>query len=470
MPSDFGNYFIMNTFLSKVDVEKNFHLLVIAWVIWNYFPFQKVKNYLTNSNYINQNNKNSVSFVIEEYRAEVTTRSDRYVALSNFLKNISTVKKSRGIGQTKRRANYVENLDCSHYEPDQETPFLIDREREIYGISRHEEVNTGNGNLHKTTLEIYSYKTSHRELTEMIEEINQDWKRSWREQVRKGELCIFNVSFDSGKGTVFKKYPFTTNCSFENTFFPGKEDLIKDLDNFINGEEEWKERGWPYQYGFSLTGKTGCGKTRILKCIAKYTGRHIYQVKINEHVTVMDLINVIHGKLGDLSLDPKEIIIVFEELSDQTELIENREIPPVPEIHGPAVAISFKEENEKKEEKIKTLEKIKNKRQFLSEFLPAIDGLHERDGGMIAITTNFPDRLDPAIMRPGRIDFQFHIDEGYDRETTYQLIKNHWKDIMDTYTSKDLKKEVCDKFTGAELIKKCRTESWDSFKKEFFDV
>ena len=41
----------------------------------------------------------------------------------------------------------------------------------------------------------------------------------------------------------------------------------------------------------------------------------------------------------------------------------------------------------------------------LSCFLNVLDGLIELHGVMIIITTNHPDKLDKALIRPGRIDF-----------------------------------------------------------------
>eukprot|EP00933_Yihiella_yeosuensis_P036739 TRINITY_DN30521_c0_g1_i1.p1 TRINITY_DN30521_c0_g1~~TRINITY_DN30521_c0_g1_i1.p1 ORF type:complete len:175 (-),score=27.16 TRINITY_DN30521_c0_g1_i1:52-576(-) len=41
-----------------------------------------------------------------------------------------------------------------------------------------------------------------------------------------------------------------------------------------------------------------------------------------------------------------------------------------------------------------------------SGFLNCLDGLGAPDDVVICLTTNYPDKLDPAIMRPGRIDLK----------------------------------------------------------------
>lgn len=39
-----------------------------------------------------------------------------------------------------------------------------------------------------------------------------------------------------------------------------------------------------------------------------------------------------------------------------------------------------------------------------SGFLNAIDGVRSQEGRIIILTTNYKERLDPALLRPGRVD------------------------------------------------------------------
>ncbi|KAF2745050.1 hypothetical protein M011DRAFT_469770 [Sporormia fimetaria CBS 119925] len=45
----------------------------------------------------------------------------------------------------------------------------------------------------------------------------------------------------------------------------------------------------------------------------------------------------------------------------------------------------------------------------LSGLLNAIDGATSSDGTILIVTSNYPDRLDKALKRPGRIDYQFEF-------------------------------------------------------------
>jgi mitochondrial chaperone BCS1 len=44
-----------------------------------------------------------------------------------------------------------------------------------------------------------------------------------------------------------------------------------------------------------------------------------------------------------------------------------------------------------------------------SGFLNAIDGVRSQEGRIIIMTTNYKERLDPALLRPGRVDEMYEI-------------------------------------------------------------
>jgi len=45
----------------------------------------------------------------------------------------------------------------------------------------------------------------------------------------------------------------------------------------------------------------------------------------------------------------------------------------------------------------------------LSGLLNALDGVSSREGRVLFLTTNHPDRLDPALIRPGRVDLKLEL-------------------------------------------------------------
>ena len=51
----------------------------------------------------------------------------------------------------------------------------------------------------------------------------------------------------------------------------------------------------------------------------------------------------------------------------------------------------------------------KSSRLTLASLLEVLDGVMEMAGRMLIITTNYPEKLDKALIRPGRIDMKVHF-------------------------------------------------------------
>ena len=59
-----------------------------------------------------------------------------------------------------------------------------------------------------------------------------------------------------------------------------------------------------------------------------------------------------------------------------------------------------------------------NQRQGLSfsGFLNALDGIRSQEGQILFMTTNHIEKLDPALLRPGRCDVQVKIDNASEKQ------------------------------------------------------
>jgi SpoVK/Ycf46/Vps4 family AAA+-type ATPase len=86
----------------------------------------------------------------------------------------------------------------------------------------------------------------------------------------------------------------------------------------------------------------------------------------------------------------------------------------------------------------------------LGEFLDVLDGIIEMSGRMIIFTTNHVDVLDPAIIRPGRVDHVIEI-----RRLTKQNVKDMYRHWFDRELPTDVEQNMCDDrtFTQAEMGK-----------------
>ena len=99
-----------------------------------------------------------------------------------------------------------------------------------------------------------------------------------------------------------------------------------------------------------------------------------------------------------------------------------------------------------------TVDKIANKgNNNLSCFLNIIDGLNECPGRIIIMTTNKPEYLDKALIRPGRIDIKIHMAKASLNDIN-DILNFYWS----TNTMYDIKEDWSEKLSHAEVVSCCR--------------
>jgi ATP-dependent 26S proteasome regulatory subunit len=99
----------------------------------------------------------------------------------------------------------------------------------------------------------------------------------------------------------------------------------------------------------------------------------------------------------------------------------------------------------------------------LSYFLNILDGLNECPGRIIIMTTNKPEFLDNALIRPGRIDYKIHM-----KKATIDDISNILNYYWETKNTFEIPLEWEQKVSHAELINWCRIS--DSISDTIFKI
>jgi len=94
--------------------------------------------------------------------------------------------------------------------------------------------------------------------------------------------------------------------------------------------------------------------------------------------------------------------------------------------------------------------------RVISQLLTEIDGIETLQEVVILAATNRPDILDPAILRPGRIDRMIYVSEP-DEEARYQIFRIHTKN-MPLSEDVDLRKlaSLTKGYSGADIESVCR--------------
>jgi hypothetical protein len=221
------------------------------------------------------------------------------------------------------------------------------------------------------------------------------------------KLKIFTTSsyydHDIGNQALrFNKYYLSTNKSFNTLFFEGKEQIITRLDRYNKNISEYKRLGVPHTLGFLFHGIPGSGKTSTIKAIANYTNRSIISVNMNHINCVEDMIKLFNNEMVTFSKIPlNKRMYVFEEI-DCYDYFLSRE---------------FIKEEQKEETKIEDVltDIVNNKKRHnkkkkdenkitIGQILEVLDGIIECEDRIIIFTTNHVEKIDKALIRPGRID------------------------------------------------------------------
>jgi chaperone BCS1 len=142
-----------------------------------------------------------------------------------------------------------------------------------------------------------------------------------------------------------------------------KQRIMDDITAFLNSEAEYDAFGIPYKKTYLLTGVPGSGKTSLIKALCNEIHYNLGIMSISR-----DMDNAtIQGSFRNL--DPKTVLL----LEDIDCLFEKRT-------------------------------SVETSSFTFSNLLNILDGVLFKHGLIVFITTNHPEKLDPALLRQGRTD------------------------------------------------------------------
>ncbi|KAG5642101.1 hypothetical protein DXG03_003600 [Asterophora parasitica] len=166
------------------------------------------------------------------------------------------------------------------------------------------------------------------------------------------------------------------------------ESLIKDAQEFIDTEEWYVEAGIPHRRGYLLYGPPGTGKTSTIYALAGELGLEIYSLSLSSGFVDDSFLQKASSSI------PKNSILLIEDIDcafPSREDAEDDERPNNNPSYG-FVSPGYSPGSGRKSA------------VTLSGLLNVIDGVGSEEGKLFFATTNYIDRLDPALLRPGRID------------------------------------------------------------------
>ncbi len=313
------------------------------------------------------------------------------------------------------------------YLPHEFEPIAIDND--VYFELHELQVQDGQPNIIK--FRIFSYEHDVQHLQAFVENCNISYERSMANKLGSHRYFFDQVVQTKVKGStqnplpnthlIYTKTKFTTNRNFENVFFEERNHVRERTKFFLENRGWYDKKGIPYTLGFLFHGPPGCGKTSTVKAIANEGRRHIINVQLSEiktksqlqHLFFNDDIHVYNGvNTEKYTIPVSERLYVIEDIDAMGDTVLRREWKKPQPVVKPKSEEDAWLDRQKESEK-ETID--------LSFLLNLLDGTLEANGRILVITTNFPERIDRALIRPGRVDMIVNF-RHCSREVTQEMI------------------------------------------------
>ena len=202
-----------------------------------------------------------------------------------------------------------------------------------------------------------------------------------------------------------------------------QEELFEPLKEFVKSREWYMERGLDYKFCALLYGPPGTGKSSVAREVANMLGRNLYKMSPDGDISYTSLFQ---GAKGGVVLI--EDIDAFGIARKRTSAITNVEagiaIPTTKTSSGSALTSLSVPEDDKEDTLGDAMAEFLG--GSLSELLNGLQGVIPLDDVIVLITTNHPEKLDPALIRDGRVDRRILVDY-FNHEDIVNYIKLMYK-------------------------------------------
>ena len=228
-----------------------------------------------------------------------------------------------------------------------------------------------------------------------------------------------------------------------------KERLVEDVTKFRKSRERYRALGVPYHRGYLFYGPPGTGKTSLVSAMGGEFGMSVYAINL--------------AQFNDRSLAAamneveENSVILFEDIDcmktgddrTRTGAIVDGENSKSPKTKEDCFGVT------------------------LSGLLNVLDGFSAPDNVLFVMTSNRIEALDPALLRPGRIDCRLHLGPATDEQKTELYLRFFPQASMfeaQIFVASRPETQTMAEFQGALLALESATNDADSRKLAELDL
>ncbi|XP_022731046.1 AAA-ATPase At5g57480-like isoform X1 [Durio zibethinus] len=247
-------------------------------------------------------------------------------------------------------------------------------------------------------------------------------------------------SLDS-RGHPWESVPFKHPSTFDTLAMDPvkKEEIMDDLKDFANGQSFYQKTGRAWKRGYLLYGPPGTGKSSMIAAMANYLSYDIYDLELTEVHNNSEL-----RKL--LMKTSSKSIIVIEDIDCSINLTNRKK-----NNNNPGARNYYDSEMRSGSGSGSGCGEDGGNSITLSGLLNFTDGLWSCCGSerIFVFTTNHIEKLDPALLRSGRMDM--HIYMSYCSYPALKILLKNYLGYEEGDLDDDVLKELAEVVDKAEM-------------------
>jgi mitochondrial chaperone BCS1 len=238
------------------------------------------------------------------------------------------------------------------------------------------------------TYVIWTFGRNQQYMRDLLQEVHDQYQDIWKD---KPILKLYS-------GEDWYQAPGYAPRSLDSVILPDeqKEALVTDIQRFEDSEDWYKTMGIPYHRGYLLYGPPGTGKTSLVTGLSSHFNCRVYVLKLNDlnDTMLMRAISEVH---------PDSMVV----LEDVDCALNKRTANDV---------VKEEADNQTKVDTDSTVKVSLGNGVTLSGLLNALDGMQSPVGVKYFMTTNHIEKLDHALLRPGRTDVKMYFGPATERQ------------------------------------------------------